>query len=172
MLISCTICQAKYNVDEEKFAGKKVKCPKCGAIFNVSFSSEETRTQSEEKILKDTTKVVHTKEILKEVEALSIKGKRYSLAILSGPLSGQVIKITKTPFVLGRAQGDLIIPDTEVSRRHCQIEILEDKIILKDLGSTNGTYYQNTKIGEVFLEDKSEFSIGKTNLMLIITMEE
>jgi predicted Zn finger-like uncharacterized protein len=172
MIITCLNCQTKYNVDEEKFAGKKVKCPKCGTIFQVPFKEEETVVGKNDKILKDTTKVVHTQEILKEVESLTLKGKRFSLAVLSGPLSGQVVKITKTPFVIGRANGDLIIPDTEVSRTHCQIEIDEEKIVLKDLGSTNGTYFQENKINEVNLDDKSEFRIGKTSLMFIITSEE
>lgn len=172
MIITCSSCQAKFKIDEEKFAGKKVKCPKCSTIFAVPLKDESTYVKADQKIMKDTTKVVQSQEILKEVEALSLKGKRFSLAILSGPLSGQVIKITKTPFIIGRASGDLLIPDTEVSRTHCQIEILEDKIILKDLGSTNGTHYMDRKITEESLDDKSEFRVGKTSLMFIITMED
>lgn len=171
MIISCKNCQTKFKIDEEKFAGKKVKCPKCGGIFEVPFKEEETIVQTG-KILKDTTKVVHSQEILKAVEALSVKGKRFSLAVLSGPLSGQVIKIKKTPFVIGRATGDLLIPDTEVSRKHCQIEVLEEKVVLKDLGSTNGTYFLDSKIDEITLDDKAEFRVGKTSIMFIITTEE
>lgn len=170
MIVSCLNCGTKYKVDEEKFKGKKVKCPKCGAIFEIL--GEEKREKANEKILKDTTKVVHTQEIIKEIEDLKLKGKRFSLAILSGPLSGQVIKINKTPFVIGRANGDLIIPDPEVSRTHCQIEITEEKIILRDLNSTNGTFINEERVIEGNLEDKSEFRIGKTSLMFIITSEE
>jgi pSer/pThr/pTyr-binding forkhead associated (FHA) protein len=39
-----------------------------------------------------------------------------------------------------------------------------------DLGSTNGTIYDGSKIeGLVELSDKSEFQVGATTLMLIVT---
>lgn len=172
MIVSCENCQTKYKIDEEKFAGKKVKCPKCGTVFSVPFKEEETIIEKEKKVVQDTTKVVKTDEVLKEVQSFSVQRKRFSLAILSGPLVGQVVKITKTPFIIGRAKGDLIIPDSEVSRTHCQIEILDDRIILRDLGSTNGTHFQDEKITEAVLEDKAEFRVGKTSLMFIVTAEE
>lgn len=172
MIITCENCQTKYKVDEEKFSGKKVRCPRCGKVFFVPIKEEETIIKKENKPTQDTTKVVKTEEVLKEVKSFSIQGKRFSLAILSGPLVGQVIKITKTPFVIGRAKGDLLIPDSEVSRTHCQIEIMEDKVLLRDLGSTNGTHFQDVRVQEAVLEDKSEFRVGKTSLMFIITSEE
>lgn len=172
MIITCENCQTKYKVDEEKFAGKKVRCPRCGQVFFVPAKEEETIMKKESKVMQDTTKVVNTQEVLKEVKSFSVHGKRFSLAVLSGPLVGQVVKITKTPFIIGRAKGDFLIPDSEVSRTHCQIEILDDRILLKDLGSTNGTYFQDERITEAVLEDKAEFRVGKTSLMFIVTAEE
>ena len=38
------------------------------------------------------------------------------------------------------------IPLGEVSRQHCQIEVKGDKAVLKDLGSSNGTYVNGAKV--------------------------
>jgi len=176
MIITCETCKTKYKVDEEKFQGKKVKCPKCGTVFLVPEPLDSTVSQTgsgQVSTLKDTTKVMNTQDLAEAAKALPLTDRRFSLAVLSGPMSGQVLPITKSIFIIGRAFGDLILPDTEISRKHCQLEIYEDgRMLLKDLASTNGTYYQGERITEIHIEDKTEFTVGKTSLMFIITEEE
>lgn len=41
--------------------------------------------------------------------------------------------------VIGRADGDLVVPLGVVSRRHCQVSRLGDRYVVADLGSANGT---------------------------------
>lgn len=181
MILACAKCGTKYKIDEDRFRGKKVKCPKCAEIFTVPAEGSLGATidrpggPAPAPSLKDTTKVINAQVLVEEAEAkaLSQKGKRFSIAVLSGPMSGQVIKMTKSVFVIGRAYGDLVLPDTEASRKHCQIEVGEDgKVMLKDAGSTNGTFLQGTRVSEAPLEDKAEFSIGKTSLMFIMASDE
>jgi len=167
MIIVCADCQARYNVDETKFGGRKVKCPKCAAIFAVPAAAPTGLSP------KDTTKVINIQEMAEQVRPLPPSDRRFSVVVLSGPMSGQILPVTKSMFVIGRAVGDLVLPDTEVSRRHCQIEILGDgRIMLKDLDSTNGTFFRSERITELPLEDKTEFVAGKTALMFLITAEE
>jgi predicted Zn finger-like uncharacterized protein len=168
MIIVCAECQARYQVDEAKFGGRKVKCPKCAAVFAVPSAAPAAAFSP-----KDTTKVINLQEMAEQTKPLPPSDRRFSVVVLSGPMSGQVIPVTKSVFVVGRATGDLVLPDTEVSRRHCQIEILEDgRILLRDLESTNGTFYRSERITEIPLEDKTEFTAGKTALMFLITAEE
>ena len=47
-----------------------------------------------------------------------------------------------------------------------------DRVILRDLNSTNGTYVNEQKISTTTLENHSEFRIGTTIFMLIITEVE
>ena len=89
--------------------------------------------------------------------------------MLAGPFAGKILPITKPIITIGRAMADINIPDPEISRVHCQILIKPDRIILKDLNSTNGTYYDSLKITEVEIGNRDEFVIGETTLMLIIT---
>ena len=146
----------------------QVKCPKCAAVFTVPAPVSPVILSP-----KDTTKVINVQEMAEEIRPLPPSGPRFSVVVLSGPMSGQILPMAKSVFVIGRATGDLVLPDTEVSRRHCQIEILGDgRILLRDLDSTNGTFYRSERITELPLEDKMEFLVGKTALMFLITAEE
>ena len=50
------------------------------------------------------------------------------------------------------------------------VEVRDTSYTLTDLGSTNGTLYDGQKIdGFIELSDKSEFQVGATTLMLIVT---
>ncbi len=61
-------------------------------------------------------------------------------------------------FVIGRApECDLPIPTDVVSRRHLKITLEDDKIFVKDLGSTNGTYLQGERLEP---HEKYEYKTG------------
>jgi predicted Zn finger-like uncharacterized protein len=97
---------------------------------------------------------------------------RLSLACIAGPEAGRIFEIDKPRVVLGRAGGDVILNDPECSRQHAAIEISDEKVFLVDLGSTNGTYVSDKRITQVELENRSEFDVGSTTLMLIRTRKE
>ena len=49
--------------------------------------------------------------------------------------------------VIGSARGvDVVIEDPTVSRLHAEVEIRDDGLWLKDLGSTNGTFVGSVRI--------------------------
>jgi predicted Zn finger-like uncharacterized protein len=97
---------------------------------------------------------------------------RLSLACIAGPEAGRIFEIDKPRVILGRAGGDVILNDPECSRQHAAIEISDEKVFLVDLGSTNGTYVSDKRITQVELENRSEFDVGSTTLMLIRTRKE
>ena len=51
------------------------------------------------------------------------------------------------------------------------VEVRDSVIRLEDLGSTNGTLVDGEKITAVDLNNQSEFQIGGTTIMLIVTDE-
>lgn len=71
---------------------------------------------------------------------------QYILECLSGPTAGKQVVIYDN-FSIGRdpQNSDLVLPeDTKgVSRRHCRIEIHDGLILLRDLGSSYGTFLEN-----------------------------
>src|SRR5216684_1353620 len=82
------------------------------------------------------------------------------LSIVSGPEKGKVHKLTKPRVVLGRQGSDIPLNDAEISRYHCVLEVRETYINLKDMDSTNGTFYDEERVRAAMLQDGAEFRIG------------
>jgi predicted Zn finger-like uncharacterized protein len=92
---------------------------------------------------------------------------RLSLACIAGPDAGKIFEIDKPRVVIGRANADIILSDTECSRQHAAIEVSEEKAVLIDLGSTNGTYVAERAIQKAPLEARAEFDVGASTLMFL-----
>jgi pSer/pThr/pTyr-binding forkhead associated (FHA) protein len=97
---------------------------------------------------------------------------KLSLACIAGPEAGRIFEIDKPRLVIGRAGADILLNDPECSRQHAAIEVSDDKVFLVDLGSTNGTYMADKRVTQLELENRSEFDVGSSTLMLIRTRKE
>ncbi len=97
------------------------------------------------------------------------KDKRYSLAVIQGAGTGQIHQINKTRTIIGRTGADLNLDDAEASRQHAAVEILGENAILRDLGSTNGTFIELDRVQQHVLNNHMEFRIGSHVLMFIVT---
>ena len=71
-------------------------------------------------------------------------------AIAPVTIKGHVFDVTDTPFTIGRAEdNDLCVPDDPfISGRHAHIYLQAGYAVVDDLGSTNGTYVNNSRITE------------------------
>jgi pSer/pThr/pTyr-binding forkhead associated (FHA) protein len=97
-------------------------------------------------------------------------GKRLSLAVINGPDAGSVFRIEKPRVIIGRTGADLALNDSEISRNHAAVEIRDTTYLVEDLKSTNGTLIDGQKIlGLTELQNHSEFQVGGSTLMLIVT---
>jgi predicted Zn finger-like uncharacterized protein len=97
------------------------------------------------------------------------RDKRYSLAVIQGEATGQIYPITKSRTTIGRSGADINLDDPEASRSHAALEIVGDSAILRDLGSTNGTFIDLDRIEQHQLGNQMEFRIGSHVLMFIVT---
>jgi len=97
------------------------------------------------------------------------KDKRFALAVIQGAATGQIFQITKTRTTLGRSGADINLDDPEASRQHAAVEVLGDHAIVRDLGSTNGTFVDIERIEQKVLNNQMEFRIGSHVLMFIVT---
>jgi hypothetical protein len=69
------------------------------------------------------------------------------IRFLNGPLAGQVVPLTKNSMLLGRAPTcDIKVPSGSVSKEHTRIEIFDDKLIISDAGSRNGTFINGVQV--------------------------
>ncbi|MBI5788660.1 MAG: FHA domain-containing protein [Candidatus Schekmanbacteria bacterium] len=86
---------------------------------------------------------------------------KFSLEITKGLDKGKVFPFGQGEINIGRITGnDLILNDQTVSRQHAKIIFRNNKFILQDLGSQNGTRHNDIQIQEVMLQDGDEIAIG------------
>ncbi len=97
------------------------------------------------------------------------KDKRFSLAVIQGAATGQIFPVQKTRTIIGRSGADINLDDPESSRQHAALEIVGDIAILRDLGSTNGTWIELERVEQHQLGNQQEFRIGSHVLMFIVT---
>ena len=94
---------------------------------------------------------------------------RASVVIVEGYAEGMEYPIKRSHTVIGRNR-DAAVPLTDplVSREHAAIIFRDDTFILKDLGSTNGTYMRGELINQKKLSHGDKFQIGNTVLQFIL----
>jgi diguanylate cyclase (GGDEF)-like protein len=93
--------------------------------------------------------------------------RRPALVFLRGELLAVPIPLEREHVTLGRAlEADIRINDSRASRLHARIttkldeETGENRYSLIDLGSTNGTILNGTRIEKAYLQDGDKFEVG------------
>jgi serine phosphatase RsbU (regulator of sigma subunit) len=87
--------------------------------------------------------------------------------------SSPPLRLFAGSMTIGRTEGaDFILPGSDVSRRHCQIDLVGVEVIaggevlVTDLGSTNGTFVDGTRVaGTVALSPGARLSIGGHHML-------
>ena len=99
---------------------------------------------------------------------LGSKGPRRVLcAVSAGPDSPRTIAIGSRAVVVGCGSDcDLPLTDSHVSRRHLEIRIVDQGIQVRDLNSTNGSFYQGSRITELVVPSGASIQLGSTTLSL------
>jgi pSer/pThr/pTyr-binding forkhead associated (FHA) protein len=90
-----------------------------------------------------------------------------TLEIVEGPGAGKQFQIDH-PVVIGRdSSADLVIDDTQASRRHARLEPGAHGAVVEDLQSTNGTFINDNELhGRAELGPNDELLIGVTVMQL------
>jgi len=87
-----------------------------------------------------------------------------TLLVLQGPDKGRRFELPDTTALVGRESRQLPLTDNTVSRRHCEL-IPDEKgeWVLKDLGSSNGSYVNGVRIvGKQALKLGDQLRVGRT----------
>jgi predicted Zn finger-like uncharacterized protein len=199
MIIVCPSCQSRYKFDESKLGERqkaKTKCAKCGSSIEIENPAMSDMTlpptplpgksapaaapAPEPRPLEDDTKrrrpevtpgsgTITGKELHRAGMVELPKDRRFALAVIQGAATGQIFQITKVRTILGRSGADVNLDDPEASRQHAAVDVLGDHAILRDLGSTNGTFVEADRIEQKVLNNQNEFRIGSHVLMFIVT---
>jgi two-component system cell cycle response regulator len=93
----------------------------------------------------------------------STAAKEACLVVLYGDDLGKKFNLDAPSVLIGRSnKSDIQIDQESVSRNHAKIMNTGKSVILRDLGSTNGTYVNDELIDEYVLRDGDLIKIGRT----------
>ena len=176
MNAACSSCGAQHSFPAAQLVGRSrlhFRCAKCGksTIVEIAQSPDATQVMSP---LTDSARSAGAPRLSRRSgdEQVGLRlptGKDIALSVVAGPARGMVYSVQKPRIVIGRADADMVINDTGISRWHCAIEIKDDLIRVRDLESTNGTYFADERVRVAELKHLSEFRIGASIIMVSVT---
>jgi pSer/pThr/pTyr-binding forkhead associated (FHA) protein len=89
-----------------------------------------------------------------------------TLRVLDGADRGRCYDALQTPITIGREEGNAIqLNDERISRYHTKIQEDQDKLILTDLESTNGTKVNGEEVQVRILRYGDMISLGRSVLV-------
>jgi two-component system, NtrC family, response regulator GlrR len=107
------------------------------------------------------TEVVHA-----EDGSTQLALRRFMLSAVTGIDSGRSFESTAERTAIGSdPTTDVVLADRAVSHFHCEISLLDGQAVIRDLGSTNGTFVDGVRIVEASLHPGARIGIGKTVLV-------
>lgn len=141
-MIICPNCQHK------EMSGA-VYCTKCGAqLVDMSVATHKIKTAETRQVAQ------HDSGLTPPPPPTHLQ----SWISLNMVESGQILPLAdRTEFTLGRsAEGQPIVPDVDlsphnayangVSRLHAVLKLIQEQIVIMDLGSSNGTYLNGSRL--------------------------
>ena len=84
------------------------------------------------------------------------------LVVIYGHDLGKKFNLDRDNFIIGRSSGaDIRLEQEAVSRNHCKLVNTGDSVIVRDLGSTNGTYVNDQLVDEYRMRDGDLLKVGR-----------
>jgi len=170
MQAGCIHCGQQHILNDSvlaKHSKVQFRCTKCGktTIVEVKRRADETVVISPmPSFARADASTANLKAKAMEDNPDLPLGVAIALSVTSGPELGRSFSLCKVRTVVGRKGADVALNDPEVSRHHCLLEVREGFVNLKDLDSTNGTFFEEERVRAALLQNGSEFRIGSSTL--------
>jgi len=99
--------------------------------------------------------------------------RRFRLEVVSGPDAPLAIVSRSERLAVGtHPSADLRLTDRTVSRFHCELTIADDRVVLRDLGSRNGTRINGVPVVVAPLEAGAVLEVGSTHISFRLGSED
>ncbi|WP_373691712.1 sigma 54-interacting transcriptional regulator [Hyalangium versicolor] len=93
---------------------------------------------------------------------------RVKLVFLTGPDAGRSHSLEAGKFLLGTAPScDLVVKDRAVSRQHLRLEVREEGVLARDMGSRNGSFCEGMRFTELEVRPGAVLKLGTTELKIV-----
>jgi DNA-binding NtrC family response regulator len=101
--------------------------------------------------------------VLDEQPAFTRQKPGGTFLVIKGPDRGEQVSLAGKSVTFGSAPScDLVLSDKTVSRRHAQAVLENDEVMVRDLGSTNGSFIQGSRFKEITVGFGAEIKFGRT----------
>jgi len=105
-------------------------------------------------------------------EELEYVFQRFACRVIAGASAGQWRVADGPEITIGSAPGnDLEIGDPTISRHHCAVRVSEGGFEVRDLGSKNGTFVGDVRVGSAFLSHGAVLRVGQSRVRFEILDE-
>ncbi len=99
-------------------------------------------------------------------EAAAATRDRAYLMLLTGPDTGRIHRLEGGEHTVGRSsRADLQLDDDSISRMHAKVTLIDDHVIVEDLGSVNGTFVNGERCSLRKLQDGDKIRLGDTTIL-------
>ncbi len=86
--------------------------------------------------------------------------------VIDGEQAGKKFRFRKSHVLMGREEGDLVLLDMDMSRKHALVEVLSANVIfIKDLESTNGTLVNDRLIQSQRIRNGDRIRVGGSTMI-------
>jgi len=101
-----------------------------------------------------------------DTAALGVAGAAHALELLVGRgAEARRVVLRDRPIHVGRDAGnELVLSDLAVSSRHCRIEPVRGAALVRDLGSSNGTFINGVRIERGLISAGASLQVGRSEL--------
>lgn len=135
-------------------------CAACGAPVSDAVASPNDTTASIELGALDPS---HEPQELPLLEAGT-----GMLVVVRGPNAGSRFLLDRDITTVGRhPEADIFLDDVTVSRRHAELHRTDEGVLVRDLGSLNGSYVNGERVDERLLVTSEELQIGRFKLLFV-----
>ena len=93
--------------------------------------------------------------------------RQLKLVVVDGPDAGRRVRADADRMVIGKHEScDLVVTDESVSRFHCDMTIVDGRVLVRDLESKNGTTLDGASILAAYGKGGSIVQLGTTRLRI------
>ncbi len=159
------------NMDEIKLGNTKLLLSVVKDVYG-TYMTEETAEMIEEPEEVDPNALTQPRRQIPNPEVP--KDVRVILQVIEGPDTGKKFLLKNQSTLIGRDEhADVRLNDGSVSRRHCQIQVINRKTMgIKDLVSMNGTILNERFISSFKIKNKDVVQLGDTKLQIYVMLSE
>ncbi len=179
MQTSCTHCGQQHLLKDELIASHpkvQFRCTRCGhtTVVEVKRRVDQTMVISPLPSFGKVGTATMNAEVapLRPEDQQLPPGMEIALLVTSGPDRGLEFQIKTGRTIIGRKGTDFGLNDPEISRHHCLLEVRGAFVNLKDMDSTNGTFFDGERVRAAFLEDGAEFRVGTSTIRVCIRSQK